>query len=144
MNEAKKLLFIGVTITLCVACRTKSTQVPSFIPGNYTDDYNIEYTISDESFLMKPNTLFNIIEWNIEEQYFIAQNDSSNKFDGGLYSRIDWMFFENMEPYNWGFCLSSYKAPSPDSAKNVTSADRSQAITGCNGFPFSRMKLADR
>lgn len=108
--------------------------------GEFQDDYKIEYQLSEDSFIQKPNITYNIIFWNVEEQYFIAQNDSTNAFDTNLYSRIDWMEFENMEPFKWGFCLSAYNAPTADSAKAVLTADRSNPKTGCNGYPFSRMK----
>ena len=108
--------------------------------GEFQDDYKIEYQLSESRFIQKPNITYNITLWNLEEQYFIAQNDSTNAFDANLYSRIDWMEFENMEPFKWGFCLTAYNAPTADSAKAVLTADRTKPKTGCNGYPFSRMK----
>lgn len=141
MNSYTHLFFIIFTSCLILACQPTSKDTPSFVPGTYTDDYGIEYTISSDLFEMKPNTKFNIIEWNMKGQYIIAKNDSSNKFDAGLYTRIDWMKFENQAPYTWGFCYSTYNAPTADSAKNVNVVDRVNPKIGCNGFPFSRMKL---
>lgn len=108
--------------------------------GTHQDDYKIEYELSKDVFVQKPNTRFHIIKWNIEEEYFIAQNDSLNPYDPNLYSRIDWVKLTGMEPFTWGFCLSAYDAPNADSAEAVNVADRSVPKTGCDGYPFSRMK----
>ncbi len=134
-----KLIFSLIFFTFFSGC-TSENKLPEYLFGNFEDDYEIQYSVSDSLFFMKPDTKFHILSWNTDEQYFIAENDTANEFDGGLYSRIDWMKFENMLPYEWGFCLTAYKAPSPDSAKSTKAADRLNPKTGCNEFPFSRMK----
>lgn len=110
--------------------------------GDFQDDYDIEYEISQEIWFQKPNATFLIQEWNPGEQYLIAKNDSSNPSDGGLYTRFDWMRFENMLPYEWGFCMTAYRAETIEEARNVSPPDRENPRTGCNGFPFSRMRVA--
>ncbi len=122
-----------------LSCKEKPA-VPDYLLGSFSDDYAIEYEITENQFLQKPNIRYHIIEWNIENQFLIAKNDTANTFDGGLYSRIDWMKLPNMEPYTWAFCLSSYNAPTADSAKKVTIANRKNPKKGCNGYPFSRME----
>jgi len=131
-------------ITLLIGCTSQKKENPDLLIGDFQDDYNIEYHLSRESFTLKPESHFKILEWNIDKQHFIAQNDSSNNFDPNLFSRIDWVVLDDMNPYEWAFCLSAYNAPSVDSAKNVKVADRSMLKTGCNGYPFSRMKPIDK
>jgi len=137
-----KPICLTIISVLFIGCNSdkNSSSVPDYLMGNFEDDYEIYYSMSDSVFKMNSGTKFHIVKWNSEEQYFIAENDSSNEFDAGLYSRIDWMKFENMDPYEWGFCLTAYKSVSPDSAEAVLPADRLNPRTGCNGFPFSRMK----
>ncbi len=45
-----------------------------------------------------------------------------------------------MPPYEWAFCLSAYEASSAGEAEAAEIARREQPMTGCNGFPFSRMR----
>lgn len=125
---------------LVLCCTTNKSATPDYLIGKFQDDYKIEYQLSENTFLQKPSTRYHIIKWDIENQYFIAQNDSLNAYDENLYSRIDWIKLENMSPFEWGFCLSAYNAPSPDSAEAIQIVDRSNPKTGCNGYPFSRMK----
>ena len=113
---------------------------PSFIIGDFQDDYDIRYTINETVWLQHPSSKYNIIEWVPEGQYLIAQNDTSNLGDGGLFTRIDWVELDGMPPYAWAFCLSAYNAKSAEDAARVNIANRDMPKTGCNGFPFSRMQ----
>lgn len=108
--------------------------------GNFTDDYKIRYSVSDSLWMQLPDTKFQIIKWNLNEQYLVAKNDMSNPGDGGLYTRIDFMQFKGMEPFEWGFCLTAYQAKDSETAEKTAAADRSNPKKGCGGFPFSRMK----
>lgn len=137
----KIILSLSVLLSLLlIGCTSTKKDIPKYLIGQFQDDYNIAYKLTQNEFTLQPKTRFHIIEWNTGEQYFIAKNDSLNAYDENLYSRIDWMKFDNMEPFIWGFCLSAYNAPSADSAKTIQIADRSNPKTGCNGYPFSRMK----
>lgn len=117
-------------------------SVPSLLKGEFVDDYDIRYTVSDSLFFMHPRAKYHIIKWNIKDQYFIAKNDTINPSEKGLYSRIDYMYFENMAPWGWGFCLTVYDAKTDAQAETQAVADRKNPRKGCNGFPFSRMKPA--
>lgn len=113
---------------------------PDKITGTFEDDYGIAYSIMPDRWVQHPNATYVITRWNVEEQYLIAQNGPGNPSDAGLWTRIDWSELEDMEPYEWAFCLSAYDAPSADAAEQTGLADREHPRTGCNGFPFSRMK----
>jgi len=138
----KKLLSFSllIVLTYCLACTSVSKEIPKFLQGSFQDDYKIDYELTEKMFFQKPNTRFHILKWNIEEQYFIAKNDSLNPYDPNLYARIDWMKFEDMAPFTWGFCLSVYDATTADSAEIMSTVNRTTPKTGCNGYPFSRMK----
>jgi len=140
MNYSLIIILLFISATLCVSCTSTSQKVPEYLIGSFQDDYNIEYELTEKVFYQKPGTRFHILKWNLDDQYFIAQNDSLNSYDPNLYSRIDWVEFENMATYEWGFCLSAYNAATADSAEAVNVVDRSNPKTGCNGYPFSRMK----
>ncbi len=115
-------------------------KAPEALLGKFTDDYGIQYRISDRLWTQLPSAKFHVIRWNQEKQYLIALNDKNNPGEGGLYTGIDYMEFRDMLPYRWGFCLSSYNAISEAAAEAVEIADRKNPRKGCNGFPFSRMK----
>ncbi|HAH52620.1 MAG TPA: hypothetical protein DCL80_15720 [Balneola sp.] len=131
------LLFFAV---LLFGCNKPNQNAPGYLLGSFEDDYSIQYELNDKVFLQKPSTRFHILKWNIEDQYFIAKNDSLNPYDPKLYTRIDWVTFNNMSPFLWGFCLTTYNALTADSAENIDTVDRENPKTGCNGYPFSRMK----
>ena len=115
-------------------------SIPSMMLGKFTDDYDIHYSITDSLWIQYPGATYHIIKWNTDEQYIIARNDDKNPDDGGLFTRIDYVPFKNMEPYQWGFCLTVYNAKSFSIAEQAAHADRQNPKKGCGGFPFSRMK----
>lgn len=138
----KKLLLIVILLFPFINLYAQ-TKAAEMLKGNFIDDYKIAYTINDTLWMQKPNATYHIIKWNEKEQYFIARNYKNNPADGELYTRIDYMTFENMQPFLWGFCLSAYNAKTEDEAEAVKIADRANPRKGCNGFPFSRMKRVE-
>lgn len=137
----KFALFITCVFFFCASpIPEKVSSISEFMRGNFEDDYRVTYSVSDSVFKMEEHTKIHIVEWNLEEQFFLGQNDSSNIYDPLLYSRIDWMKFENMGEFEWGFCMSAYNEISLDSARAVSVVNREDPKTGCNGYPFSRMK----
>lgn len=139
----KNLSLIIFLISLSIGLQAQ-TKAPEMLKGSFMDDYKITYTINDTLWIQKPNAKYHIIKWNEKEQYLIARNDMKNPADGGLYTRIDYMTFENMNPFLWGFCLSAYNAKTETEAEAVKIADRANPRKGCNGFPFSRMKRVEK
>lgn len=133
-----RLLFIFLLFP--IAAWSQKTA-PSFAKGDFTDDYGIKYTINDRLWVQHPNIKYHIIKWNEKEQYLIAKNGSGHKADENKYTRIDFMTFEGMAPWHWGFCLTSYKALTDTEAEQTAAADRKNPRKGCNGYPFSRMKV---
>lgn len=119
---------------------TAKDSIPAFMQGNFIDDYSIRYNITDSLWTQKPGIKYHIIKWNVKEKYLIAKNDDKNPSEAGLYSRIDYMPFSNMQPFTWGFCLTVYNAKTDSIAEFSTKADRENPKKGCVGFPFSRMK----
>lgn len=108
--------------------------------GGFEDDYGIHYTITADAWLQHPRARYHAVRWNVEDEYLVARNDSANQYDGGKWTRIDWVRLPGMAPYEWAFCLSAYDATTREAAEAVTVAQRATPRTGCNGHPFSRMK----
>lgn len=141
----KKILLLAVCITgyNAIQAQTRS-PLPVDLPASFTDDYGIKYQVSDSLFFQQPSSRYHILRWNTKEQYIIAKNGEGNPADKGLYTRIDYMRFEKMEPFLWGFCLSTWNATSDSLAEfTPVKVDRLNPRKGCNGYPFSRMKKID-
>jgi Xaa-Pro aminopeptidase len=113
---------------------------PPALLGRFMDDYGNSFRVSPEIFEQLPRGRFRIVEWHAREQYFIAQNDSTNPGDAGLWTRIDWMPLDGMPPYVWGFCMTAYRAATAEAARATPAADRSAPRVGCGGYPFSRLR----
>ena len=112
--------------------------------GEFEDDYANRYTITATEWFQHPRSRYRIVKWHPTDRYLIAQNDPANPSGGGLWTRIDWLGLSGMPPYTWGFCLSAYAAASPAAAESTAVAQRSTPLTGCGGFPFSRMRRLNR
>jgi hypothetical protein len=141
----KRLNIVLLLIVLGCKANGQTTQnkAPSFVLGAFKDDYGISYLINDTLWLQNPNIKFHIIKWNLKKQYLVAKNDAKNITDGNKYTRIDYMIFNQMEPYLWGFCLTAYDAETDIIAEKTAFVDRQNPKKGCNGYPFSRMKVSD-
>ena len=120
-----------------------ASQAPAALLGRFEDDYGSRHEVSDSLWRHGSRASYRIVRWDSAGRFLVAQNDAGNPSDGGRWTRIDWIPLEGMAPYTWAFCMSAYDAPTADSAARVTIADRSTPRTGCNGFPFTRMRAAD-
>lgn len=136
-------LLILLAFAFSANAQTAKPKAPDFTLGNFTDDYKITYTINDTLWVQNPNTKYHIIKWNPEKQYLVAKNATTNKADANKYTRIDYMTFNDMKPWLWGFCLTVYNAETDKIAEKTASADRKNPKKGCNGYPFSRMRRTE-
>lgn len=137
-------MFLGL---IGASCRVANTQnkkglknIPEVYLGAFIDDYGSRYQISQTEWQHGAGAKYHLISYHQKDNYLIAQNDASNPSDANLYTRIDLIQLNNMEPWNWGYCLTVYKAASIKEAINSAAADKTNPKKGCNGFPFSRMK----
>ena len=133
------MCFVGVAACASTSPAKQSTA-PGELLGDFLDDYGARYRITPTEWTQLPRGRYHVLKWNVAGQYLIARNDSANASDAGLWTRIDWVTLQGMPPYRWGFCYSAYRAPSAAVAETVSVARRETPRTGCNGFPFSRMK----
>jgi hypothetical protein len=141
----KKIIFLLLLVFVLTksygqAHPASAIKPPAYLTGSFEDDYQIRYKINDTLWLQLPNTRFHIIKWNPEKMYLIAKSDAKNPGEGNLYTRIDYMTFDNMGAWKWGYCLTAYNAATDAIAEATAAADRGNPMKGCNGYPFSRMK----
>ena len=136
------LLLFPAPVLSAQTTAADSTAPPQILLGRFVDDYGNLFSITRTALDQFPGARYHIREWHPSQQYLIAQNDSANPAQGGRWTRIDWMTLEGMEPFTWAFCFSAYDAATPEAAAAVTIARRETPRTGCNGYPFSRMRPA--
>lgn len=123
--------------------RNSRSALPSALLGAFVDDYDLQYQINEYLWEQLPNSKYYILEWNEEEGFFIAHNAEENPSGGLLWSRFDWVYLaDEMEPYSWAFCMGAYNEVTFNAALEKSIADHNYPKTGCNGFPFSRMKVS--
>ncbi len=146
----KRIKIVVLLLSIFASCKgpartivNRPALIPSFIQGNFSDDYGIRYNISNTLWIQHPNIKYHIIQWNDKEQYLLAKNADTNPSEVGLFTRIDFMRFESMEPFTWGFCLTVFDAKTKKEAVTKAQADRQNPKKGCSGYPFSRMKKAE-
>jgi hypothetical protein len=116
---------------------------PTELLGAFEDDYGNRFTITPEAWTQEAEARWIVEEWRASEQYLVARNDTTNANDPGGWTRIDWVRLDGMEPWSWGFCLTTWNAGSFAEARAVDTVDRTRPRTGCGGFPFSRMRRTE-
>ena len=134
-----------ISAFLCLAsCAShaprEAATPPSMLLGDFVDDYGIGHRIDANEWLQRPDTRYRGVAWPPEAQYLIARNDAGNRSDAGKWTRIDWVTLPGMPPYAWAFCMSAWDAATQADAERADIARRDTPKTGCNGYPFSRMR----
>ena len=126
-----------VVFTLMLVALPAGAQTPgparvsakAMLLGAFTDDYGSTHVVSDTLWAHGGTLRYRIVKWNEAGQYLIAQNDAGNPSDGNLWTRIDWMPLPEMAPYEWGFCLSAYKAATAEEAEATHSSGTGRACS---------------
>lgn len=142
----KTSFFLIATWLLISACQStakiseQKLKVPEELLGAFSDDYGSNYIITSSEWMHGKSIKYHLLQFNKEGNYFIARNADTNPLQGGLFTRIDIVYFDNMEQWKWGYCLTEYKAATLKDAKNALAANKQNLLKGCNGFPFTRMK----
>lgn len=113
---------------------------PAHLLGTFDDDYGSRHEIRADRWVHHAGLAYRIVAWHPSEQYLVAQNAADNTTDAGLWTRIDWVRLPGAAPWEWGFCLVAWQAPSRAAAAATAPADRTTPRTGCAGHPFTRMR----
>jgi len=138
-------LLYTIGATGCVTSRSSLNRAPIGQPptellGDFEDDYGGVYQITAATWRHGAAAAYDIVIWHTDEQYVLARNAPGNRSAPGKWTRIDWMPLTNMSPYTWAFCFTAYEAVSQAAAETTPAAVRASPRSGCNSYPFSRMK----
>ena len=116
---------------------------PPLVIGAFDDDYGGHHVVTAGEWQQGRDPAradrYRIVQWNTAKRYLIAQNAAGNRSAPTKWTRIDWAPLDAMAPWTWAFCFSAYDASS-EAAAEAASVDHAALKTGCNGYPFSRMK----
>lgn len=135
----KNIVLLLLLLISSIVQAQKSNKIPTKFQGTFEDDYGSKYLVTDSTFQMIPHSRYNVIEWDEQGQYFLVQNDAGNKYMPNLFSKISIAPLQDMKPFTWAFCFTTYKSNSIEEAR-AEKSDASNPKQGCNGYPFSRMK----
>ena len=127
------------------ASRVESAPVgspPAYVLGTFIDDYGGHHTISATQWRQGDEDRYHIVRWNADGHYLIAENESgSSPASLGEWTRIDWIRLDGMPPYTWAFCFSAYQMRTAAAAESSMVAKADTPRNGCNGYPFTRMRV---
>jgi hypothetical protein len=153
MLDQRRLALALVSCIIAGACASRrvtpalpvgasATVLPASLVGEFVDDYDNRYAITPQEWRQLPRSRHHIVRVDAAGQYLIARNDSSNRTAPNKWMRIDWVALDGMAPYTWGYCYSTWQALTQAEADTVHVARRDTPRTGCNGYPFTRMRPA--
>jgi hypothetical protein len=118
-----------------------SAAPPSYVLGSFVDDYGGRHTISASEWKQGDDDRYRIVRWNSDAQYLIGENNSTGPASLGRWTRIDWVRLDARPPYTWAFCFSAYEMKTAAAAESSMVAKGETPRNGCNGYPFTRMRL---
>ena len=103
----RAIIYLLLVIQLLSCNQSTKNLIPSssVYLGHFEDDYGIEYRISPTQFIQEPRIIYNIMEWNTKEQYIITQNAATNPSEPNLFTRIDYVALNDMEPFSGVFVI---------------------------------------
>ncbi len=119
-----------------------TSRAPAIVRGAFIDDYGQRYSIGDTLWQHGSAARYHVVQWDTAGKFAIAQNDLANPGDGNKWTRIDWIELPQHAPYTWGYCYTAYHAASAAEALAAPPVGRETPRTGCNGFPFTRMRCS--
>lgn len=115
---------------------------PPFPTGRFVDDYGSVHRISAEEWRQDAYVQMRIRGVNPARRYLIGSAIPADSSAAARWSRVDWISLDGA-PWSWAYCIIAYDRPSAALSEADTSARPETPRTGCNGFPFTRMRAAD-
>jgi len=107
------------------------------IAGSYTDNWGGSHTV-DAFTWSSGDSSYHIDNFSNEDMWIVAQNDTGNTYNPDLWSKFEWTMADDMLYY----CQIAYDAADAETAMDAT-ADANDVETGCNGFGWSILTLAE-
>ena len=146
----RRLGTVALAWALCAgATEVADAQVvrgdpPSFMVGHFVDDYGIRYSITPDSWTQGREARYSVVAWDQAARQVLVRSSVATAAGSDLWTRIDWVELDGPDgEYPWAFCYGAYDQGGREAAQSAPASERRSPRTGCNGFPFSRMKRTD-
>ena len=111
------------------------TPAPFALAGDYVDEWGTSHTI-DSTRWSTDWGLWHVTEVRAIDGWLIAQNDESDAYFPGLWSRFDW----TIQPDGTYYCQTTFDSISEAEAASVEPPDDSDpAAGGCGGFAWTNL-----
>lgn len=111
------------------------------IVGSWVDAFGTAHAISTTQWVQSfdgKDTVFAFETFDREAMTIIARNADENEFNGGLFSRFDWLTFEGRLLY----CQIAFDKPTAEEAAATASGDPTDPLVGgCGMFPWSELLM---
>jgi hypothetical protein len=110
------------------------------IAGSYTDEWGVDHTIDEQSWNQESeffSATFHVLSFDNAGMWVIAQNDPSDAYFPGLYSRFDWVEGLHGDLF---YCQTEIDAATAEAAEATPRADDTDPDNaGCVGFPWTNL-----
>ena len=103
------------------------------ILGSWVDDWGYVHEVTREAWT-SGDSIFHITQADPVAGELVAQNDAANPWNPGLWSKFEWGYGGDVLYY----CQIAFAAASEEEAA-AARANRASLMTGCGGFPWSRL-----
>ena len=129
------------SLTLGGCAGPRPPAPPAGLTGTFADDYGSRHVVTARAWTQDGRYRYHVAAWRLDGPALVARNDAANPSGGGRWSRIDLVRLgPALAPYTWAFCLAAYDAPTRAAAEAAPPAARGTPRTGCNGYPFTRLR----
>jgi hypothetical protein len=106
-----------------------------WLTGTWTDTWAGEHVIDAFAWKMGAST-FHVLSADKVDGVIIAENDGTNEYFPGKYSRFDTVW---KDEGGWYFCQTAFDAATAEAAEATAPADDANLESGCGGFGWSHL-----
>jgi hypothetical protein len=138
----RRLLVVALTMALLTAllagCGSSDDEAQLEIIGTYTDEFGQLQVITATTWDSSGSgftLIFHILDYDNLFNYLVAQNDASNSFNAGKYSRFAWTNANG----NLYYCQDVYDAATSETARSAPFPNSSDLASGCGGFSWTNL-----
>ena len=151
----KKLLIglfaVSFTLSFIIGCadddddNAENFDSTLEITGSYMDTYGSMHQLSADTWTtvspsavdggVSSTSVVHITNIDNGSKYLVGQNDKDNTFSPNLWSKYNWV----SDSANLYYCQIAFDAATKEAALDVTNADSSDLIKGCNSFAWSKL-----
>ncbi len=118
------------------------------IAGSWFEDFGdgtgITHNIDEDSWDQLSDfgdSLFAIDSYDNPGRWVVALGDANNEFNPNLYSKFNWAWDDDSDVLY--YCTAVFDAQTVEAAQAAPDADSADLMTGCGGFPWSRLSPAE-